>query len=202
MVRALADAGADPNALGGYVDMTPLHWAAVEANPAVVVALLEAGADPALRDKRGRTPEEWAVSQGLATPEIIELFRAAAAARPAARAASLVDCPGGWSAEDLELRLPFYRDLTPEMVAACLPAPASSRTKSLRRSNMSARPRVRTVWLLTRPAGRIVPFPCPAPSRCVCRAWASLRSQPSCARLLRIRGRAAAASRSVFLSRG
>ena len=76
------------------------------------------------------------------------------------------------------------------------------RTRPLRRSNMSARPRVRTVWLLTRPAGRIMPFPYPAPSRRVCRPWASLRSQSTRARLLRICGRASAASKTVFLSFG
>ena len=67
MVRALVDAGADPNARGGYVDMTPLHWAAgLKADSAIVMplvtALLEAGADPNAGDYEGKTPAYSAAS--------------------------------------------------------------------------------------------------------------------------------------------
>ena len=63
----LIQAGADVNALGvAYWDCcywrsskTPLHLAA-RSNPGVFVLLLEAGADPAVRDEAGATPMDYA----------------------------------------------------------------------------------------------------------------------------------------------
>ena len=61
LVTALAQAGAElnaPDAKGGW---TPLHLAAwFSTTPSVVAALLAAGADPAVRDKAGKTPWDYA----------------------------------------------------------------------------------------------------------------------------------------------
>ena len=46
--------------------MSPLHHAAVEGGPAVLVALLEAGADPNIEDRAGRLPLHWAAARGHA----------------------------------------------------------------------------------------------------------------------------------------
>ena len=54
-VTALLRAGANPNARN-VVCMTPLHYAAALWRPGAGMALLTAGADPALRDKDGEFP--------------------------------------------------------------------------------------------------------------------------------------------------
>ena len=54
-VTALLRAGANPNARN-VVCMTPLHYAAALWRPGTGMALLTAGADPALRDKDGEFP--------------------------------------------------------------------------------------------------------------------------------------------------
>ncbi len=50
---------------------TALHWAAARGNKDVISALLEAGADPAVEDSKGRTPADVAMSKH---PEIAELL--------------------------------------------------------------------------------------------------------------------------------
>ena len=57
----LLDAGADLNARNND-DSTPLHIAARWGrNPAVIIALLEGGADPKQRNDEGVLPYEWAL---------------------------------------------------------------------------------------------------------------------------------------------
>jgi truncated hemoglobin YjbI len=56
VARALIAAGADVNACDGVQRTTPLHMAARRGNLGVAEALLESGADPDVRDRRGDTP--------------------------------------------------------------------------------------------------------------------------------------------------
>lgn len=58
--KALLDAGAPVNAADSYQGWTALHLAAALGRADVVELLLERGADPALRDRRGRTPADLA----------------------------------------------------------------------------------------------------------------------------------------------
>ena len=61
LVSALVKAGAKVNARDTRGGWTPLHLAAwFSKTPAVVAALLAAGADPATRDKAGKTPWDYA----------------------------------------------------------------------------------------------------------------------------------------------
>ena len=55
--------GADP-ATRDEDGWTPLHWAALNENPAVAAALLDAGADPNARDEDGSTPLHYAAERG------------------------------------------------------------------------------------------------------------------------------------------
>lgn len=59
MVQTLLNAGADPN-VQGPDDSTALHWAMRHRNPqdaaAILEALLDDGADPTVKDNKGRTP--------------------------------------------------------------------------------------------------------------------------------------------------
>ena len=61
MVTALAKLGAKLNEPDGRGGWTPLHLAAwFSKTPSVMAALLAAGADPAARDKAGKTPWDYA----------------------------------------------------------------------------------------------------------------------------------------------
>lgn len=55
---------------------TPLHCAALEADPEACQLLLEAGADPGTADARGRLPAEWVPSDGPVelAAEVMELL--------------------------------------------------------------------------------------------------------------------------------
>lgn len=82
--RALLDAGADVNAVGGYDDSTPLHAAAWHDRTAVAELLLDRGAE--INRKSGslhrNEPVGWAIVGGR--PEVVELLlRRGAALRPA-----------------------------------------------------------------------------------------------------------------------
>ncbi|KAH8056674.1 HAD-hyrolase-like protein [Aureococcus anophagefferens] len=75
-LRALLDAGADPNLANDKLQ-SPLHFAAFKRNPACVAALLDAGASTLILDRKGRTPD-----QDTKDAAIIATILAARAARP------------------------------------------------------------------------------------------------------------------------
>ena len=57
----MLNAGADLNARTEYGGDTPLHWATkFNNNPAVITALLDAGADLAVQDEEGKVPWDYA----------------------------------------------------------------------------------------------------------------------------------------------
>jgi ankyrin repeat protein len=62
VVHALVKAGAKVNANAGVQRCTALHMAARRGNVEIARALLECGADATMRDKRGDTPFERAIS--------------------------------------------------------------------------------------------------------------------------------------------
>ena len=125
VLTALLDAGADPNARDKR-GWTPLHWATRNnENPAVLAALLDAGADATLKNDDGNTPLESA-TKNESPAEIIALLREVTGADAASAPLPSVDC-AGWSTDDWddwELRWNFYRNLTPEIVQACVQAGA------------------------------------------------------------------------------
>ena len=55
VVDLLLARGAPINSTANHHGMAPLHLAAIGGHPDVVARLLEKGADPAIKDKRGRT---------------------------------------------------------------------------------------------------------------------------------------------------
>ncbi len=73
-VTALLAKGADPNAVDAKTGMTPLHRAASHGNSHLCRILLEAGANPNLKDKWGRTAFD--IAQGIALrldkPELVQ----------------------------------------------------------------------------------------------------------------------------------
>lgn len=52
--RLYLERGADPNAIGGILSATPLHWAARQGHLSICVMLLDAGADPTIFDCEGK----------------------------------------------------------------------------------------------------------------------------------------------------
>ena len=77
MAEALLQAGSDLNARD-RLDNTPLHWAAKHnKDPAVLATLLEAGADPSVRNKKGMSSVE--VARNNKNPAILAALRKAVA---------------------------------------------------------------------------------------------------------------------------
>ena len=65
-VELLLRGGADVNAPNAKGSWTPLHAAAYEQHGAVVMLLMERGADPTVTDGEGRTPADYAsLSEGV-----------------------------------------------------------------------------------------------------------------------------------------
>ena len=60
----LLASGADANSTKGVKRLTPLAFAAMMAHEPVVARLLDAGANPSIRDAYGRTPADWARKRG------------------------------------------------------------------------------------------------------------------------------------------
>ena len=90
LVDALLAAGADPNAIeadqGGK---TPLHTSVYTHNPSLAIRLLEAGAQPDIQDRHGKTASDHARASHSPIAEIIDtwdrqrqLSEVAQAARP------------------------------------------------------------------------------------------------------------------------
>ena len=52
---------------------SPLHWAAWHGDTGIVTALLEKGADPKVRDSKGKTPLDYAIEKN--NTEVIELLQ-------------------------------------------------------------------------------------------------------------------------------
>ncbi len=81
MVRALLDAGEDPNRYnppGGHAHATPLHQAALRGYEEVVRLLVERGARVDLKDTMfGRVAAEWAEYAGKA--EVAKYLRSSCA---------------------------------------------------------------------------------------------------------------------------
>ena len=73
VVHALVRKGAQVDAHDGVTGATPLHMAARRGNAVVAKALLECGADPKARDRRGDTPVQRAIN--CKKPHVAELLR-------------------------------------------------------------------------------------------------------------------------------
>ena len=114
-VLGCLDAGADLHARDSGFGATPLHWAAAfSQDPAVVTALLDAGANPALKASNGETPLEVAVNEGRPA-EIIASLQVVT---------SLPAACEGWNNKSRGRRTWFFRKLTPDAALTCLEAGA------------------------------------------------------------------------------
>ena len=83
-VKAALSAGADPGARDERIGGTPLHWAASNnANPSVIKALIEGGANPDARAEKGATPLHVAAALNP-NPSVIKAL-IEGGANPAAR---------------------------------------------------------------------------------------------------------------------
>lgn len=71
-IRLLLDSGSDPNLRATEWDQTPLHVAAYFGNIKVVRLLLSAGANPRVKDSKGRSPAALAAKGGHA--RIVDLL--------------------------------------------------------------------------------------------------------------------------------
>ncbi|MCY3872931.1 MAG: ankyrin repeat domain-containing protein [Rhodobacteraceae bacterium] len=111
-VLTCLETGADVGTRDNEHGATPLHWAAVfSQNPAVLTALIDAGANPGLKNDDGETPLDVALRAGRSA-EIITTLRDSTTAA--------ISVCQHWITENRELRTEFYRNLTPETVLACL----------------------------------------------------------------------------------
>jgi hemoglobin len=73
VIRVLVRAGAKVDAADGVQRCTPLHMAARRGNVSAAKALLECGANPKARDKRGDTPLQRALN--CRKPEVAAILR-------------------------------------------------------------------------------------------------------------------------------
>ncbi|MEG9862589.1 MAG: ankyrin repeat domain-containing protein [Parvularculales bacterium] len=64
VVKLFVRRGADIN-VSNWLRITPLHWAAITARPKVIEALLNHGANGAARDKKGKTPFDYAQGKSI-----------------------------------------------------------------------------------------------------------------------------------------
>ena len=76
-VRVLLAVGANVNALSSMYDLTALHNAAQANRTETVRILLAAGADPAIRDRFGKTARDYATSRRPSDPELVDLLKQA-----------------------------------------------------------------------------------------------------------------------------
>lgn len=77
VVRALLDAGADPDARtngGPYLKMTPTHWMVFGKHAAGLAALIKAGADINAQNTQGKTPMDMAVSMNQHGVELLKML--------------------------------------------------------------------------------------------------------------------------------
>jgi ankyrin repeat protein len=75
-VKWLLDHGADPNALWAHWNamVTPLHLAAMQGHVEIVRILLQAGADPGIRDStHDSNPLGWA--EFFHRPDVVETLK-------------------------------------------------------------------------------------------------------------------------------
>ena len=113
-------AGADVNARSAGLGDTPLHLAArFSANPAIITALLDAGADTTTQDNRGKTPWDYAKDrEGLEGSDAYRRLSEASEVQAVA-----AEC-AAWNTAD------FFFWATSATVADCLAAGAEVNTRN------------------------------------------------------------------------